>query len=174
MRKTLRKRLFLSVVLLAVSLVRVQPVLAAGEQWAAGLILGEPSGFTAKRWLDPKSAIDLGLAFSFNSFVLFYGDYLLHFPNGFAKANDRFIQQLTPYVGAGATMLISTNSSRTDGKYFTTGGSSVGFGFRLPVGIEWRPAQPPLGIFLELVPGMGLIPSTFGFFQGGLGARWYF
>lgn len=143
--------------------------------WAAGLVLGEPTGFTAKHGLSSRSAVDAGLAFSFDRFFLVYSDYLWHFPGGFAtRSSEPFVQQLTPYVGAGGVLLFSTDSGRNDGKFFTSGGSSVGFGIRVPLGIEWKPGSPPLGVFAEMVPGIGVVPSTFGFLEGGIGARWYF
>lgn len=137
-----------------------------------GVILGEPTGLTAKFWQNHNNAIDLGLAFSFNSFVLIYSDYLFHFPKAFGN-RTAFLRELRPYIGIGGELLISDTSNRTDGKYFTSNGSSVGVGVRIPFGIEWLVASAPLGIFVELTPLIGIIPSTFGTLQGGIGARYY-
>lgn len=139
----------------------------------AGIVLGEPSGFTAKLWQDKEHAIDLGLAFSFSSFMLIYGDYLWHF-HSMMSNSSQFSSELNPYAGLGAAVFFSTDSSRTDKKYFTDNGNSVGIGFRIPLGMEWRPVRSQLGVFLEVVPGVGFIPSSFGFITGGIGARYYF
>jgi hypothetical protein len=146
---------------------------AHAGQFGLGVVLGEPTGLSAKYWLNSNQAVDFGLAYSFNDFVYIFADYLFHFPHAFG-ASTEFVSQLNPYVGIGGVFLGSTVSNRNDNRYFTSGGSSAGLGLRLPLGIEWRPARPPLGIFVELVPGIGIIPSTFGFFEGGIGVRYYF
>ena len=138
-----------------------------------GVIFGEPTGFTGKFWLSSDRAVDAGLAFSFSDFVLLYSDYLFHFPGAFGRSNA-FLHQLVPYVGLGGEIFISENTANTNGKYFTSNNSSVDFGVRIPLGIEWKIPRSPVGVFVELVPGLGLLPDTFGFFQGGVGARFYF
>jgi hypothetical protein len=136
-----------------------------------GIVLGEPSGLSAKYWLHSRDALDFGLAYSFNSFFAIFSDYLYHFTGAFS-AQKAPISQITPYVGIGAIFFTDTGNSKTS-RYFSTT-NSVGLGVRIPLGLEWRPASAPLGIFLELVPGMGIIPATFGFVEGGIGARFYF
>ena len=138
-----------------------------------GVVIGEPTGLSAKYFLDRHHAIDAGLAYSFSQFIYIFADYLFHFPGTFG-ASSTFATQLSPYLGIGGIFLGSTEGSRRDGKYFTSSGSSAGLGMRLPLGIEWKPAFPTLGVFVELVPGLGLIPSTFGFIEGGIGIRYYF
>jgi len=147
----------------------------------AGLILGEPTGFTIEFWQGSDRAIDTGLAFSFSSFFLVYADYLFHFPGGFAsldhnsKSGGTFLHNLSPYIGIGGELLVNTNNSRTDQRFYTnSSGSSVGLGIRIPLGAEYFISRSPISVFLELVPGIGVAPSTFGFFQGGIGARYYF
>lgn len=146
---------------------------ADDKSTGVGVVLGEPTGFTAKFWLQPDRAVDAGLAFSFSDFVLVYSDYLFHFRGAFGNSNP-FLHQLVPYVGLGGELFVSESSDRTGGPYYTPNDSSVGFGIRIPLGLEWLVPRAPLGIFLELVPGVGIVPSTFGFFQGGIGARFYF
>jgi hypothetical protein len=145
-----------------------------GKANGIGVILGEPTGFTGKFWIEKDRAIDAGLAFSFNSFFLLYGDYLFHFRRAFGSSTE-FLRDLVPYAGLGAELFFAENSTKGSGAYYTsTSGSSVGFGVRIPLGAEWMIPRAPLGIFVELVPGVGLIPGTFGFIQGGIGARFYF
>jgi len=141
-----------------------------------GFILGEPTGLTAKYFVDTKHAIDFGLAYSFGSFVLIYIDYLWHYYDPFRssrKKSDKFLRQLSLYVGAGGALLIAGSS--TSNRAFTNNGrNSVGVGFRIPLGIEWRPGDPSIGIHLELAPGIGLVPGLYGFLMGGIGIRYYF
>jgi hypothetical protein len=128
-----------------------------------GLILGEPTGLTAKFWGSPDRAIDGGLAFSFDRFVFLYADYLFHFKS---------YSGVRPYAGIGGGFLIASGSKK--GKYFEEQDGSFGLGIRIPIGAEWFIPEAPFGIFAEIVPGIGLVPSTYGFFQGGIGARFYF
>jgi hypothetical protein len=144
-----------------------------GHPFGLGVVIGEPTGLSAKYFLNSNQALDFGLAYSFSDFLYIFSDYLFHFPGLFGAPNA-FVSQLTPYVGIGGIFLSSTSTGRRDGRYFTGDGSTTGLGMRLPLGIEWTPGYPTLGVFVELVPGIGLIPSTFGFFEGGVGIRYYF
>ena len=146
--------------------------LGAGGRFGLGIVLGEPSGLSAKYWLRSHDAVDFGLAYSFDSFFAVFSDYLYHFV-GALSGQKTPLSQMTPYIGIGAILLTDTAASHSNTHFFTANGSSVGLGLRLPLGMEWRPIHP-LGIFLELVPGLGIIPSTFGFFEAGIGARFYF
>lgn len=150
---------------------------AAAEKnrtFGAGFVLGEPSGLTAKYWLDEKQAVVGGLAFSFGNFFELTVDYLYHFPGAFGHATP-FASQLTPYVGGGAVLLFSSSNTITVNRlYFQSTNGTVGFGLRIPLGIEWRVPTIPLGVFLEFSPGLGLVPATYAIFQGGIGARYYF
>jgi len=139
-----------------------------------GIILGEPSGITGKYWMDRRTAIDTTLSFSFDDYFLMYADYLYHFPAAFGRSSE-FISQLNPYVGGGLELLIQTKDTGfKDRTYFRSDQGSAGLAIRIPLGIEWRPANPPLGVFAEIAPGVGVIPATYGYVQGGVGIRFYF
>ena len=131
--------------------------------FGAGIILGEPTGLTFKYWKASTRAIDGGFAYSANEFLLLYADHLWHFPAFSASLARSSIQ---PYLGLGGVFFISNRSHRTDQEKV--------LGVRIPFGAEWKPGAPPLGVFVELVPGLGIIPATYGLFQGGIGARYYF
>jgi len=139
-----------------------------------GVVVGEPTGLSAKLWLDREKALDFGLAFSFDDYVLLYSDYLFHFPGALGRSS-LFVTQLTPYVGIGGVIAFNNNRySDKDRTFSERGRDSVGVGVRIPLGLEWIPARPPLGVFLELVPGISIIPRTSGFIEGGVGVRYYF
>ncbi|MCM2323271.1 MAG: hypothetical protein NDJ90_08405 [Oligoflexia bacterium] len=139
---------------------------------AVGVIFGEPTGITGKFWQGSRNAIDAGFAYSFDSFMMIYGDYLWHFPGAFG-ASTPFVASLSPYLGVGGEIMFG-DRYHWDRKWVVQESSSAGIGMRIPLGIEWRPANPPLGVFVEMVPGLGIIPGMFGFFHGGLGVRYYF
>lgn len=145
-----------------------------------GIFFGEPTGFTFKHWLTSETAFDAGLAFSLSDFVIFYGDYLWHFPKAIRVSTrgsedaGKFFRQLTPYVGVGGLIFVSDNGTRSQPKYYTQDGSTLALGVRVPLGVEWNPEPSPIRVYVEITPGVGIIPSTFGFLQGGIGARYYF
>jgi hypothetical protein len=142
-------------------------------KFGLGVVFGEPTGLVAKYWTGHRSAFDFGLAYSFGSYVAVYSDYLYHFP-GSIHAREAFFNQLVPYVGIGATAFFAGGGTTTDGKKQFDKGATAGIGARIPLGIEWLPPKAPIGVFLELVPGVGLVPGVYGFLEGGLGVRYYF
>jgi hypothetical protein len=116
------------------------------------------------------------LSFDFARWFLVYGDWLYHLNGGFGHRNE-VAAALTPYFGVGGLIVVSTKSDLDihNERYFTTtSANKIAIGLRVPIGIEWRAPTIPLGVFVELVPGMTIIPGTYGFIQGGLGARFYF
>lgn len=140
-----------------------------------GLIIGEPTGFTGKIWLESKKAVDFGLAYSFGNYVLVYADYLFQWPGAFRlRTGEKFFNDLVPYVGIGAAALFATSSPSAGRAYFGNNPGGMGLGLRIPLGVEWVPGEPPLGVFLEIAPGLGFVPLTYVFFQGGIGVRYYF
>jgi len=144
------------------------------RDFGLGIVIGEPTGLSAKLWTAPLNAIDFGLAFSFNDYALLFSDYLFHFPGSLGRSSP-FVTQLTPYVGIGAVIAFANDrDSDKDRKFFGRGRDTLGLGVRVPLGIEWMPPNPRLGVFIELVPGISLVPSTSGFIEGGIGVRYYF
>lgn len=124
----------------------------------AGLVVGEPTGFTAKLWFPSTGfGVDAAVAWSFRDEPSLY----LHTNAIFHLAliqtqNDRYI---VPYVGAGIANRFS------DG---------VDLSVRVPVGVSILPFPSfPLEFFAALAPGIGLIPETDAEFTAGLGVRFY-
>ena len=136
-----------------------------------GLVLGEPSGLSAKYWSGSSTAWDAGLAYSFNDYLLIWADHLWHFSGALTKLSSDF-DTITPYVGVGPEVFISSLGTRKRGGVHD--GRSAGLAARVPLGLEWTPRKVPIGVFLELVPGLDLIPALDAFFEGGIGARFYF
>ena len=140
------------------------------SNFGIGILLGEPTGVSAKFFLDPKTAIDAGLAYSFDSFFMVFGDYLWHLESPFTVDND-FTRRLKIYVGGGAGLKFS---SKNEFERIRDHDDSVEVFVRVPVGAEWRPIDPPIGVFVELGPGLKLIPGASAMFFGDIGIRFYF
>lgn len=139
--------------------------------FGVGVIIGEPTGVTIKYNLDATTAVDAGLSFRFDRYLMLYGDW--HYKFTGVLPNKNFLNQLTPYVGVGAVVLFSNDS---DYHYFDDEWRDDDFalGLRIPLGIEWRTPKVPLGVFVELVPGLAIIPGTDAFVQAGVGVRYFF
>ncbi len=130
---------------------------AQGRGFGVGIIMGEPTGISAKGWLSPRSALDAGLAWSVRGDESFQAhvDYLWHFQDVF---NTR--QQILPYIGIGGRVVNEEHSSAA--------------GVRIPVGLAWLPAGTPLDVFGEIAPVMDLAPETDLTLNGGIGIRFFF
>jgi hypothetical protein len=133
------------------------PGIDAGD-WEAGIILGEPTGFSMKFWTTWNTGLDIGLAWSFgdNGHVHLHADYLFHNFNVFEIDEG----DLPVYFGIGGRVRLEDDDSRV--------------GLRIPIGMEYILADTPLSFFFELVPIVDFAPETEGSFNGGLGVRYIF
>lgn len=136
-----------------------------------GLVLGEPTGLSAKWWNGSTRAWDFGLAYSFSDYMILWADHLWHFPGALTSLTPSF-STITPYIGVGPEVFISSKDNRPHNGVHD--GRSAGVGARIPFGLEWIPRTAPVGVFLELVPGVDFAPAVDVFFMGGIGARFYF
>jgi hypothetical protein len=140
-------------------LLLLPPAFAFGETEAFGIgvLLGEPTGLSAKVRLGETSAIDAAAAWSFldeGSFY-FHADYLFHFPDVFTVDPG----ELPLYVGAGGKIALREDPF---------------VGVRIPVGVAYEFETVPLDVFFEVAPGVGLFPETSVDVGGGIGIRYYF
>lgn len=140
----------------------------AQQDFGIGAIVAEPTGVSAKAWLNDTEAIDLAAAWSFaddhDSFQL-HGDYLFHrfdlFPNV-----DRSVGKLGPYFGGGARLKLREDEDRDD--------EEDELGVRVPVGMTYLFARAPFDVFGELVPILQIAPDTDLDLQAAIGGRFYF
>lgn len=125
--------------------------------FGAGVILGEPTGITAKWWKGGDHAYDLAVAWSTgrNDRFHLHGDYLIHKYNLIHVDSGK----LPLYYGLGARMGF---------------GDQVDLGVRIPVGIAYQFANDPFELFFEIVPVLNLYPATDFDANGGFGVRYYF
>lgn len=121
-----------------------------------GVLIGEPTGLSAKLWTSEKTAIDAGVAWSFvnSGFLHIHADMLIH---SFLIDVDK--GKLPLYFGIGGKLVLANN---------------LGLGVRIPLGMAYLFDSAPVDIFLELVPVLDLIPATDFSFEGGIGVRYFF
>jgi hypothetical protein len=146
-----------------------KPIAAQDHGFGMGLILGEPTGLSAKYWTSKDNAFDFGLGFAVGgdrltyhgnyyggSRVHFHVDYLWHSFNAI-RASERF----PLYYGIGA-------------RFNSGGGYDGSFGVRGVFGIAWFPHSTPIDLFAELVPVFQLTPDAGLGFDAGIGIRYFF
>ena len=129
---------------------------AQERPFGAGVIIGDPTGFTGKYWQNRENAYAFGLAWSLgdNDTVRIYGDYLWHRFEITGEAR-------TPlYFGVGVWLGSKNNDT--------------GLGVRIPLGITHIFGADPIDVFFEIVPTVDLAPDTDLGVQGGFGIRYYF
>jgi len=143
---------------------------AQERHFGLGVILGEPTGLSAKLWVSQTTAFDFGLGWSLGgdrinshndgyngeSRVHLHMDYLWHWFNTI-HATERF----PLYAGIG-------------GRLNSGAGYNSSAAVRGVFGIAWLPRQAPFDVFIELVPSLQVVPSTGFGIDAGLGARYFF
>lgn len=168
--------LFIVLTVLLVSNIAQAQRSAGSGPFGVGIVLGDPTALTAKYNADPNTAYDFGIAFDFSRWNLIYADWHYMFP-GALKGSNGFVNQVTPYVGVGGLLVFSnqdTVETRKQRYFSSTTDARTALGVRIPLGLEWRTPNVPLGVFLELVPGITVVPQTSSFTNAGLGIRYFF
>ncbi len=123
-----------------------------------GIIVGQPTGLSAKYWLSSNNALDFGLGYSFekNSRMSLHVDYLFHARNLFNTSENISLH----YGPGGRLRLVEEGDSR--------------LGVRFDVGLTWVPRNSPVDVFIEIAPLLDIIPETKFSVNGGIGVRYYF
>ena len=131
--------------------------IGAQNNLGIGIIIGEPTGISAKFYLGKDKAFDAGAGWSLvKKFIRVHGDFLLHNDN---LMEEKLDLPLTLYYGAGVKLLL---------------GKDFGLGLRIPLGLLYNFKEPHIDLFLELVPGLDLLPDTNFGFDAAFGGRYYF
>ena len=139
------------------------------HNFRSGVILGDPTGLTAKLWTDDDHAFDFGFAWAkgnryyngenhdweHHTSIYANVDYLWHFRDVFNDAN------VPLYIGVGWQLRTNQNANAQ-------------FGVRIPFGIAYEFPRAPIEIFAEIAPAVILVPSSEFDTNGGIGARFYF
>jgi hypothetical protein len=148
----------------------VRGAIAQDRGFGIGIILGEPTGISAKLWTSPVNAFDFGLGWSIGgdrigkykgnydggSRVHFHMDYLWH-----SFEATHLSQQFPLYYGFG-------------GRFNSGAGYDASVAVRGVFGVAWLPHNTPIDVFLELVPSLQLTSTTGFGLDAGIGARYFF
>lgn len=141
-----------------------QQATAQEKNFGLGVMVGEPSGISAKLWTSNDNALAFGLGWSTyhpryddsGSRIHFHMDYLWHSFDAI-----RSEEQFAFHYGIG-------------GRFKDRGGDNGSLAVRGVAGLNWLPRDTPIDIFFEVAPSLELTPSTGFGIDGALGARFYF
>jgi hypothetical protein len=150
-------------VLLALALAAPGSVRAQDRGVGLGLLVGEPTGFAAKVWETPTSALDFGAAWSLADDGAFrlHADWLWN-AYGWLDLEEG---KLPLYLGFGFRFVfrdVDATSQNTQ------------FGVRFPLGIDFMARRRRYDLFAEIVPVLQLTPETAFDLEGGVGLRYWF
>jgi len=139
------------------------------EGFGIGVIVGEPTGLSLKKWINDTQAIDMGLAWSFseNDSLHLHADFLLHTIDLLQDSAAR--GDLPVYVGIGGRLKLKEDNhgnGRNDHDDL--------FGIRMPVGISYLLEDAPVEFFGEIVPVFDVAPDSDFDLNAAIGARFYF
>ena len=135
-----------------------------------GIIVGEPTGISAKLWMTGTSGLVFGAAWSFltdesestengegsHLHLAFHIDYVFHALDLFDIPGGK----VGAYIGGGGRIKILDNG--------------IILGCRIPLGLVYFNEPLTIDVFIELVHVMELYPETRVSGNGGIGIRYYF
>lgn len=149
-------RCFFCVVLLC----SVLPMPAAAQTGAFGIgvMLGSPTGISAKKWLSRRTAIDGGAAWSLgkNPGLHLHADYLVHRSDLEGLVDGRSYA----YYGIGGRVKLENEDPL--------------LGVRIPLGVTYLFPDAPFDAFFEVVPVFDVMPRTRFDLNLSVGMRFYF
>jgi hypothetical protein len=129
----------------------------AESGFGIGFVLGTPSGVSGSLPLGKTNAINAVIGYDLNSDA-----------NLFLQADYVWIQPgLIPVESGTASLYYGPGA-------FARLAKNTAFGIRGVIGVDYRFANEPLQLFLEVGPGINLIPDTKANVGAGLGLRYYF
>lgn len=148
-------------VFILAALVVCSPAFAGdnAKGFGLGLMLGEPSGLSAKVWTGKRTALAGGLALSAknDAGVAAHVDYLW-----FAHNMDKMDSGILPfYYGVGV-------------RYRDRDGRDDNFGIRIPLGLNYMFARSGFDVFFEAVPILDVAPEQEFGFSVAVGGRYFF
>ncbi len=127
-----------------------------------GLVIGDPTGLSAKYFLAEDQAIDfaLGLGFIDDDGVLMHADYLVHFDLKRWESAG-----LDLYLGVGPKVALHEHGDDD---------LHVGLGLRAPFGLDMRFLEAPFDVFVEIAAGLWIIEDVDVYLDAAIGARFWF
>lgn len=115
----------------------------AGNKYELGIIVGEPTGISAKQNLGGDRAVAAAAAWSFSG----EGSLSLHADHLWFRNDVILVKKgrLPVYYGLGARLKLQDKSLA---------------GARFPVGLQYFFSDPRFTVFAEIVPVLDLVPDT--------------
>jgi hypothetical protein len=128
-----------------------------GGDLGIGFQIGEPSAaLSGKLWMGKTNALDMALGFSArHNWILLQADYLWHHYNVIPVGAG----ELPLYYGMGATVVAANDPA---------------IGVQGVLGLAYHFPAAPLDLFLDLSPGVFILPDPDGNIGVALGMRFYF
>ncbi|AHI05729.1 hypothetical protein BDW_06115 [Bdellovibrio bacteriovorus W] len=135
--------------------------LAAHAESALGVVLGDPSGLSARHRVDAGHSLEGALAFSAGHRRGFHihGTYLWDKARTFVVEHSNIVEL---YYGLGFR-LINIDGGRYNG--------DVALGPRAPLGLLYKIDNPNLEFFAELSLALDIVPSIDVDLDAGIGVR---
>ena len=130
-------------------------IYAQDSGFGVGVMVGEPTGLSAKLWTSDATAAQFGVAWSLNNYLHVHGDMIMHVFNVVEVSKG----ELPFYVGLGARVLFADDLT---------------IGVRVPLGAAYQFESAPFDLFLEVVPILNLVPGTDFDINGAIGFRYFF
>ena len=144
---------------------------AQDRKFGLGVIIGEPTGISAKLWTSSVNAFDFGLGWSIGGdrIVKYRGDYYVggnrvHFHMDYLWHSFDAIhssERFPLFYGVG-------------GRVNSGAGYDGSVAIRGVFGIAWLPHNTPIDVFLELAPSLQFAYGTGFGIDAGIGARYFF
>jgi hypothetical protein len=129
----------------------------AQDGFGIGFILGSPSGLSGSLPIGPSNAFNAVIGYDVTR------DINLHLQADYVWIRSDLIPveigKVSLYYGPGAFARISGEAA---------------LGIRVVGGIDYRFQDAPLQFFLEIGPGINVVPNTAANVGAGLGLRYYF
>ncbi len=139
----------------------------AQDRLGLGVMLGEPTGFSMKYWIDEEYAVDAAAGWSFwdeDGFQL-HADFLWH---NFEWLHPEGVSGKLPvYFGVGGRLKFQEDNGRHDDNDHTV------FGIRAPVGISYLFEGKPFEVFAEIAPILDVTPDVELNFSLAVGMHFY-
>lgn len=157
MKKTL---LFVASLLLSIVVVEFFTADTVHAESAVGIVIGDPTGVSARTKLDAAHSLEGALAYSFGHYdgLEIHGTYLWDRARSFATTEG----PIELYYGLGARAIF-INSGKHDGE--------VAIGPRGPLGVLYNFHNPNIEVFAEVSATLNVVPSTDVDLDLGIGFR---
>ena len=161
----MKKLILVLCALFASAVLTATPARAAGD-FGLGFVLGDPSGITAKYFLNRDHAVAAGIGDAAGHGFYLNVDYLIHF-RGILP-----VPEMAFYLGGGGAF--HHYHRNRNSRVWDDDEEENRLEARMPFSLNYVFKPVPIEVFFELVPALEIIPDVDFRLRAGLGARYYF